>query len=127
MCSRRVVGWSIDSSPTAALVSKGLDVTVDARRPPAVTIIHSHRGVQFGSWALTTRAKQSGLMPFIGSFGGCYDNAVIESFWSRMRGEVLARLRWRTRLELAYVVFAIPRSSTTRLFAVAGEWRGVSR
>ncbi len=40
---------------------------------------------QFGSWAFTTRAKQSGLVPSMGSIGDCYDNAVIESFgyaWS---------------------------------------------
>ena len=60
---------------------------------------------QFGSWAFTTRAKQSGLVPSMGSIGDCYDNAVIESFWSRMRVELLDRQRWRTRLELANAMF----------------------
>jgi transposase InsO family protein len=39
--SRRVVGWSIDSSPTAALVTNALGMAIDSRRPPAGTIIHS--------------------------------------------------------------------------------------
>jgi putative transposase len=103
--SRRVVGWSIDSSPTAALVTNALGMAIDTRRPPAGTIIHSDHGVQFGSWAFTTRAKQSGLVPSIGSIGDCYDNAVIESFWSRMQVELLDRQRWRTRLELANAMF----------------------
>jgi transposase InsO family protein len=105
VCSRRVVGWSIDSSPTAALVTNALGMAVDTRRPPAGTIIHSDHGVQFGSWAFTTRAKQSGLVPSMGSVGDCYDNAVIESFWSRMQVELLDRQRWRTRLELANAMF----------------------
>ena len=105
VCSRRVVGWSIDSSPTAALVTNALGMAIDTRRPPAGAIIHSDHGVQFGSWAFTTRAQQSGLVPSMGSVGDCYDNAVIESFWSRMQVELLDRRRWRTRLELANAMF----------------------
>lgn len=105
VCSRRVVGWSIDASPTAALVTNALSMAIETRRPPAGTIIHSDHGVQFGSWAFTTRAKQSGLVPSMGSIGDCYDNAVIESFWSRMQVELLDRQRWRTRLELANAMF----------------------
>ncbi|WP_394354431.1 integrase core domain-containing protein [Nocardiopsis sinuspersici] len=39
------------------------------------------------------------------SIGDCYDNAVIESFWSRMQVELLDRRRWRTRLDLANAIF----------------------
>ncbi len=46
--SRRVVGWSIDSSPTAALVTNALGMAIESRRPPAGSIIHSDRGVQTG-------------------------------------------------------------------------------
>jgi transposase InsO family protein len=46
--ARRVVGWSIDSSPTAALVTNALGMAIDSRRPPAATIIHSDQGSQVG-------------------------------------------------------------------------------
>ena len=46
--SRRVVGWSIDSSPTAALVTNALGMAIDTRSPPAGAIIHSDQGVQYG-------------------------------------------------------------------------------
>lgn len=49
--SRRVVGWSIDASPTAALVTNALSMAIDFRQPPRGAVIHSDRGVQFGSWA----------------------------------------------------------------------------
>jgi putative transposase len=36
--------------------------------------------VQFASWAFTQRAKDSGLVPSMGSVGDCYDNAMVEAF-----------------------------------------------
>jgi putative transposase len=103
--SRRVVGWSIDASPTAALVTNALGMAIDSRTPSVGAVIHSDRGVQFGSWAFTDRAKASGLVPSMGSIADCFDNAMIESFWSRMQVELLNRKRWRTRIELANAMF----------------------
>jgi putative transposase len=103
--SRRVVGWSIDASPTAALVTNALGMAIDARRPVDGTVIHSDQGVQFTSWAFTRRARDSGLLPSMGRVGDCYDNAMIESFWSRMQVELLDRRRWNTRIELANAIF----------------------
>src|ERR671912_951539 len=60
---------------------------------------------QFASWAFTQRATDSGLVPSMGSVGDCYDNAMIEAFWSRMQVELLNRHRWRTRVELANAIF----------------------
>jgi len=55
--------------------------------------------------ALTRRALDSGLLPSMGSVGDCFDNAVMESFWSRVQVELLDRKRWRTRLEMANAIF----------------------
>jgi putative transposase len=50
--SRRVVGWSIDASPTAALVTNALGMAIDSRRPQPGTLIHSDRGCQGGfNWS----------------------------------------------------------------------------
>ena len=57
--SRRVVGWSIDSSQTAALVTNALGMAIANRDPQGGGIIHSDHGVQFTSWAFTDRAKRS--------------------------------------------------------------------
>jgi transposase InsO family protein len=103
--SRRIVGWSIDSTPTAALVTNALGMAIGQRTPTDGTVIHSDQGTQFTSWAFTRRAIDSGLVPSMGSIGDCYDNAVIESFWSRMQVELLDRQRWRTRVELANAIF----------------------
>lgn len=104
--SRLVVGWSIDSNPTAALVTNALGMAIEQRGPPdGQTVIHSDQGTQFTSWAFTQRAIDSGLLPSMGSVGDCYDNAMIESFWSRMQVELLDRQRWATRVALANAIF----------------------
>jgi transposase InsO family protein len=41
----------------------------------------------------------------MGSIGDCYDNAMIEAFWSRMQVELLDTRRWKTRIELATAIF----------------------
>src|SRR5713101_8632851 len=92
--------WSIDGSPSTALVTNALGMAIDQRRPTNSTVIHSDQGTQFTSWAFTRRAVDSGLLPSMGSVGVCFDNAVMEAFWSRMQVELLDRKRWRTRVEL---------------------------
>ena len=47
------------------------------RQLPGSTVIHSDHGVQLTSWASTERAKESGLLPSMGSIGDCYYNAMI--------------------------------------------------
>jgi putative transposase len=103
--SRRVIGWSIDSSPTTALVTNALGMAIDQRRPSESTVIHSDQGTQFTSWAFTRRAIDTGLLPSMGSVGDCFDNALMEAFWSRMQVELLDRQRWSTRVELANTIF----------------------
>lgn len=96
------MGWPIDASPAAALATNALGMAIDSRlgkTPAAGTVIHSDQGVQFASWAFTDRAKASGLVPLMGSVGDCYDNSMIESFWSRMQVELLDRKKWKTRVE----------------------------
>jgi putative transposase len=40
-CSRRVVGWSIDATPTAGLVTNALGMAIQTRTPPGGTVIHA--------------------------------------------------------------------------------------
>lgn len=44
-------------------------------------------------------------MPSMGSVGDCDNNAMVESFWSRIQVELLNRRRWNTRIELANAIF----------------------
>jgi transposase InsO family protein len=104
-CSRRGVGWSIDAAPTAALVTNALSMAIETRRPTGPTVIPSDQGTQYGSWAFTRRAQEAGLLPSMGAVGTCFDNALMESFWSRVQVVLLDRQAWATRLELSTALF----------------------
>jgi putative transposase len=54
---------------------------------------------------LETRSSRLGKPRPTCSFGDCFDNAIVESFWARMQVERLNRRRWRTRVELANTIF----------------------
>lgn len=103
--SRRIVGWSIDSIQNTTLVVNALDMALSNRNPEPGTVFHSDHGVQFTSWSFTNRVKQAGLMPSLGTVGDGYDNAMMESFWSKMQTELLNRRKWKTRTELANEIF----------------------
>jgi putative transposase len=104
-CSRKVVGWAIDSNQETSLVINALGMAIQNREPNEQTVIHSDQGTQFTSWAFTQRVLDAGLLPSMGSVGDCYDNAKMESFWSRVQVELLDRKRWNTRVELATALF----------------------
>ena len=99
--SRRIVGWSIDSTQTSQLVMNALGMATAKRHPDGELLIHSDRGAQFTSWAFSQKVREAGLAPSMGSVGSAYDNAMMESFWGRMQVELLNRKRWKTRIDLA--------------------------
>ena len=75
--------WLVDRlTADRCVVTNALGMAVDSgldKRIEPGAIIRSDHGVQFGSWALTKRAKDSGLLASMGSTGDCYDNSMIES------------------------------------------------
>jgi len=103
--SRRVVGWTIDSHQETALVTNALGMAITNRVPTVETVIHSDQGTQCTSWAFTNRVIDAGLLQSMGSVGDCYDNGLMESFWSRVQVELFDRKRWTTRIELAAALF----------------------
>ena len=102
--SRMVVGWSIDSSQRALLVTSALSMAIARRSPGEGAIIHSDQGTQFGSWAFSQRVRDAGLAPSMGAVGAPFDNAMVEAFLARMQVELLNRQRWKTRVELASAI-----------------------
>jgi putative transposase len=102
--SRKVVGWSIDSTQTTNLVLNALGMATQRRPHRDGLVIHSDRGVQFTSWAFSHNLTQAGISPSMGAVGSAFDNALMESFWARMQVELLNRRRWKTRIELAAAI-----------------------
>jgi transposase-like protein len=54
-------------------------MAISNRSPLSNTVIHSDHGVQFTLWTFPRRAKDSRLLPSMGSIGDRHDNAMIEA------------------------------------------------
>jgi putative transposase len=71
--SRRVVGWSMDRSATAELVTRALEMALGLRRPGEGLVHHSDHGSQYTSLAFGRRMRDAGIAASMGSVGDSYD------------------------------------------------------
>jgi putative transposase len=96
--SRRVVGWSMQSSQTTDVVLQTLLMAVWRRKPKNRVLIHSDQGSQFTSMDWASFLKHHNLEHSMSRRGNCHDNAVAESFFNLLKRE---RIRRRTYSSLA--------------------------
>jgi putative transposase len=104
-CTRRCVGWALDDTLATTLPLSALDMALTQRKPPAGLVHHSDRGVQYASAAYRHRLAQAGVVPSMSRRGNCYDNAMMESFWSTMKRELIHRCLFATRAQARAALF----------------------
>ena len=97
IASRRVVGYAMADHLRTELVSDALANAVAARDPAAGVIFHSDRGCQYTSAAFAELAGDFHVELSHGRTGQCWDNALAESFFSSIKGELLDLQAWPTR------------------------------
>jgi len=103
-CSRRIVGYSIDSRMPASLAVTALRTAIARRAPAAGLLVHSDRGSQFRSRKFCRTLRDNELVGSMGRVGAAGDNAAMESFFSLLQKNVLNRHRWETRDELRIAI-----------------------
>jgi transposase InsO family protein len=96
LASRRVVGWSVQETLLATLPLAALRMALVTRRPPPGLLHHSDRGSQYAGGAYQALLAAHGIVPSMSGTGNCYDNAVVESFFSTLEFEVLRQHTWAT-------------------------------
>jgi putative transposase len=94
--SRRIIGWAMRPTIHRELVLDALLMAVRRRRPRG-TLIHSDQGVQFGSDAWCRFCRTHRLTPSMSRKGYCWDNAVVESFFSSLKKERIKKQIYRDR------------------------------
>ena len=102
--SRRVVGWSMGERMTADLVLSALNMALEQRKPRSV-IHHSDQGSQYTSLAFGERCRQMGVRPSMGTVGDAYDNAMAESFFASLEGELIERNTFQSKVQARMAVF----------------------
>jgi len=97
IASRRVVGYAIADHLRTELVAGALSNAVAARDPGPGVIFHSDRGCQYTSAAFASLANDHDVMLSHGRTGQCWDNALAESFFASIKGELLDLQAWPTK------------------------------
>ena len=106
VATRRLVGWSVGATLEADLVCRGLNEARQRHHPKAGLIIHSDRGCQYASWAYRQLLEKIRAVPSMSRRANCYDNAMMESFWSTLKAECFASYLPATHREARQMIFA---------------------
>jgi transposase InsO family protein len=86
--SRKIVGWSMNTSMTASLVNNALTMAIWSRKPAKGLIWHSDRGSQYCAKSHRAILKDHKIIQSMSRKGDCWDNATSESFFSTIKREI---------------------------------------
>lgn len=103
VASRMVLGYATGKTQTAALVIRALHAARATGIVAPDAIFHSDHGVQYRSRAFA-RACGHRIRRSMGAHFQCWDNAVAESFFSKLKTEHLDRVTFTTRQTAAAAV-----------------------
>lgn len=103
--SRRVIGWAMSATPDKQVAVAALRMAIARRQPAAGLIHHTDQGALYTSGAYQQLLAQQGLVASMSRKGNCYDNAVVESFFSTLKNELVHDRDYHTREEARAEVF----------------------
>lgn len=103
--SRKIVGLSMGKSLHTDLVIKAFLQALFRRCPGKGLLHHSDRGSQYTSDNFQGLASKYGVELSMSAKGYCYDNAVVESFFHTLKGELVDCSHYRSREEASQSIF----------------------
>ena len=86
--SRYIVGWAVSAVNDRHLTIKALEMALKRRCPEAGLLHHSDQGCTYASEDYQAVLEAHGITCSMSRRGNCYDNAVIESFFSTVKSEL---------------------------------------
>ena len=105
LCSRKTVGWSMADHMRVELVTDALSMAIARRSPGEGLLHHSDRGVQYASEDYLHLMQSHKLQASMSGRGDCWDNAVMESFWSTLKTELVNHECYATREQARASIF----------------------
>ena len=89
--SRFIVGWAVSAVNDRHLTIKALEMALKRRCPEIGLLHHSDQGSTYASEDYQSLLEARGLVCSMSRRGNCYDNAVMESFFSTVKTELADR------------------------------------
>jgi putative transposase len=103
--SRKIVGWSMAEHLRTELCLAAVEMAIARRAPRAGLIHHSDRGVQYASDAYRHLLEAKGIQISMSRVGNCYDNAAMESFFGKLKTELIYHEDYATPEEARQSIF----------------------
>ena len=103
--SRKVVGWAMRETLRTELVTSALEMAQKSRQPRAGVLHHSDQGVQYASLEYRQALERLEAVQSMSRKGNCWDNAVLESFFSTLKLELELDKPQGTRTQTRTLVF----------------------
>jgi putative transposase len=98
--SRRIIGWCMADHLRSELAVQALRQALASGRPRDLALLHhSDRGVQYACQEYRQVLEQEGIRCSMSRPANCYDNAVIESFFSTLKLELTYQQHYASRKE----------------------------
>ncbi len=89
LCSRKIVGWDLQDHMRESLVTASLNKALRTRKIPPGLLIHSDRGGQYAGTNFRQMINDKDLVQSMSDADNPYDNAHMESFFSRFKAELM--------------------------------------
>ena len=93
--SRFVVGWAVRPGNDRHLTMQALEMALKRRAPAAGLLHHSDQGCTYASADYRRALASRGIVGSMSRRGNCYDNAVVEAFFSTLKTELGERFETR--------------------------------
>lgn len=103
--SRKIVGWAMSGKADGSLACAALKMALAMRKPGKGLMHHSDQGVQYRSESYSRQLEKGQLECSMSRPGNCLDNAVVESFFSKLKREWVNRKNYKTREEARQDIF----------------------
>ena len=103
--SRQIIGWAVDETMTTELVMDAFNMAVARRQVVPGLILHSDRGVQYRAGEYQQALVDNGIVSSMSRKGNCWDNATMESFFSRLKVELIYAEQFKSAQEVYQGVF----------------------
>lgn len=103
--SRKIIGWHLSANMDEQLIETALTMALGRREAKPGLIVHSDRGVQYRSQKYIDCLQAAGCQISMNRKGNCWDNAPMESFYARLKVELVYAQRFDNVDELRTSLF----------------------
>ena len=97
LASRQVLGWAASARADSSLITRAMRKAITTGHVGQHAVFHTDHGAQYRSRRFRAFCKKHDIRQSMGKNYECWDNAVAESFFSKLKGERLDWVEFPTR------------------------------